>query len=172
MTIFQSVTPSGWGRSTCSTVRQWIVSTSINPTLPHAVQHITVTSLSVRTTNSVSTICVTIWPCRPAIWCSASTTMPSSMRSIQCLSMMPVHRSSSPALFRKVRIRCLMYIAPTLRRWSRLSVVSSPRFLPRPRQRSLPMTRRYARKARSCFSVPTRVCPRTVLSSNSFHRRA
>ena len=53
----------------------------INRTPTHAVRHTWQTSRSVRTTNLVSTTCVTIWRSARATWYSANTIMPSSMRS-------------------------------------------------------------------------------------------
>ena len=58
--------------------------TSTSRTLMPAVPLTMPTSHSVRTTNSVSTICVTIWRSARTTWYSANTTTPSSMRSTPC----------------------------------------------------------------------------------------
>ena len=53
-----------------------------SPTRPNAAMPTTATSPSVPTVSLVLTTCVTTWPCAPRTWCSAPTTLPSSMRSI------------------------------------------------------------------------------------------
>ena len=63
---------------------RWIVSTSTSRTPKPVVMHITPILHSVRTTNSVSTTCVTIWPALRSTWYSACTTMRLSMRSTLC----------------------------------------------------------------------------------------
>ena len=73
-----------WGLFICSTVCRWIVSTSTSRTPKPVVMHITPILHSVRTTNSVSTTCVTIWPALRSTWYSACTTMRLSMRSTLC----------------------------------------------------------------------------------------
>ena len=63
-----------------STVCRWIVSTSTSRTPKLVVMRITPILHSVRTMNSVSTTCVTIWPALRSTWYSACTTMRLSMR--------------------------------------------------------------------------------------------
>ena len=77
-----NVTRSGWGRFICSMGFLSIVSISINPILPSVGRLIWPILLSVRTTNSVSIICVIIWLSIRRIWYSVSTILRLSTRSI------------------------------------------------------------------------------------------
>ena len=80
VTIWLSVTLSGWDPSMSSMDFRSTVSTSISPTPPHAAKLIRPTSLSVPTTSLDSIIFATIWLSHQAIWYSDATTSPSSMR--------------------------------------------------------------------------------------------
>ena len=64
------------------------------------------TSHSVRTMSSASTTFATTWLSRLPTSCSASTTMPLSMRSTQCLSTTHVLRLSSLDLLQRATTRC------------------------------------------------------------------
>ena len=70
------------GRFICSMGFLSIVSISINPILPSVGRLIWPILLSVRTTNSVSIICVIIWLSIRRIWYSVSTILRLSTRSI------------------------------------------------------------------------------------------
>lgn len=63
-----------------STASPSIVSTSTSPTARSAAAPTRPISPLVLTTSLASTTSATTWPCRPPTSCSASTTMPSSMR--------------------------------------------------------------------------------------------
>ena len=82
--LTQSVTLNGWGRSICSMVSLWIVSTSTSPTQRPVARLIRLISLSVPTTSSASTICVITWQYLLPISCSVLITTPSSMRLTPC----------------------------------------------------------------------------------------
>ena len=73
---------SEWDRFICSMGFLSIVSISINPILPSVGRLIWPILLSVRTTNSVSIICVIIWLSIRRIWYSVSTILRLSTRSI------------------------------------------------------------------------------------------